>query len=240
MKNLLPYIISAAALLSLPQFDFGQALAVVNPNAPINATGTLTVKEGELVFAGATQTDFDAAIVHAPTPYTIQLPSGGQCFAGSCYGASVDNEIFEIRKYSPFVASVNAQPCSLDGRIPAKTVISLILDGKSYTGTDGSTFNETVALELTFADPMLPDTKLSSASLLRNSTVYAMVKGESSNITITDFVWSSDHKSFNFSVDFDCVMRCWAHATTGQADVTLKGEMSKIRVTVPGWMTASK
>ena len=226
--------------MSLPQFNFGQALAVVTPNAPVNATGTLSVKNGELAFAGATQTDFDAAIINAPTPYTIQLPSGGQCFAGSCYGASVDNEIFEIRKYSPFVASVNAQPCSLDGRIPAKTVISLILDGKSYTGTDGGTFNETVSLELTFADPMLPDTKLSSASLLRNSTVYAMVKGDSSNITISDFVWSTDHKSFNFSVDFDCVMRSWEHATTGQPDVTLKGEMSKIRVTVPGWMTASK
>ena len=238
MKNLLPYIISATALMSLPQFDFGQALPTINSNAPVSATGSLTVKDdGELMISGHTsdQADFDAQLAHASTVRTIHLASGGQCEAGSCYGASVDNEIFEIRNYRPFVATVKVQPCSLDGQIPAKTVISLIMDGRSYDGAD-----ETVQLELSFADPMLPDSKLSSASLLHNSAVYAMVKGESSNITITDLVWSSDHKSLTFSVDFDCIMRCWEHATTGKKDVTLKGEMSKIHVTVPGWATASK
>ena len=241
MKNLLPYIISAAALMSLPQLDFCQALEKINPNAPVSSSGSLTFKNGELMFSAntPTQADFAAAIAATPAPQTILLASGGQCVAGSCYGASVDNEVFEIRNYSPFVANVIVQPSSLDGRAPAKTVISLILDGKSYTGKDGSAFNETVQLELTFAGPMLPDTKLSSASLLHNSTVYAMVKGDSSNIIIKDFIWSSD-RSFTFSVNFDCIMRCWEHASTGKKDVTLKGEMSKIQVTVPGWITASK
>ena len=45
MKNLLPYIISATALMSLPQFDFGQALPTINSNAPVSATGSLTVKD---------------------------------------------------------------------------------------------------------------------------------------------------------------------------------------------------
>lgn len=242
MKNLLPYIISAMALMSLPQLDFCQAFATINPNAPVSATGTLTFKNGELVFSGytPTQADFNAALASAPPPHTILLASGEQCVAGSCYGASVDNEIFEVRDYFPFVANVIAQPSSLDGRAPARTVISLTLDGKSYTGKDGSAFNETVQLELTFADPMLPDTKLLSASLLHNSTVYAMVKGDSSNIIIRDFTWSSDHRSFILSVNFDCIMRCWEHASTGKKDVILKGEMSKIQVTVPGWITASK
>ena len=242
MKNLLPYIISATALMSLSQFGFGQTLATINSNSAENAPGTLTFKNGELEFSGhtPTQADFDASFTHTPIPHTILLASGGQCFAGSCYGASVDNEIFEVRDYFPFVANVIAQPSSLDGRAPARTVISLTLDGKSYTGKDGSAFNETVQLELTFADPMLPDTKLLSASLLHNSTVYAMVKGNSSNITISDLVWSSDHRSFILSVNFDCIMRCWEHASTGKKDVILKSEMSKIQVTVPGWITASK
>jgi hypothetical protein len=242
MKNLLPYIISATALLSLPQFNFGQTLATINPSSEENAPGTLTFKNGELEFSShtPTQADFDASFAHAPIPHTILLASGAQCFAGSCYGASVDNEVFEIRNYSPFVANVIAEPSSLDGRAPAKTVINLILDGKNYTGKDGMAFDETVQLELSFADLMLPDTKLSSASLLHNSTVYAMVKGNSSNITISDIIWSSDHRSFTFSVNFDCVMRCWEHASTGKKDVTLKGEMSKIQVTVPGLITASK
>ena len=120
MKNLLPYIISATALMSLPQLDFAQALAAINPTAPVSATGALTIKGGELEFSGhtATQADFDAAITHAPTPYTIKLASGGQCVAGTCYGASIDNEVFEMRNYFPFVANVNAEPSSLDGRIP--------------------------------------------------------------------------------------------------------------------------
>ena len=242
MKNLLPYIVSATALLSLPQFDFAQTLATINPNSEVGAPGTVTFKNGELEFSGhaVTQADFDASLAHAPIPYAVTLASGAQCVAGACYGASVDNEIFEIRNYSPFVANVIAEPSSLDGRAPAKTVVNLILDGKSYTGKDGMAFDETVQLELSFADLMLPDTKLSSASLLHNSTVYAMVKGKSSNITISDITWSDDHRSFTFSVNFDCVMRCWEHASAGKKDVTLKGEMSKIQVTVPGWTTASK
>jgi len=100
--------------------------------------------------------------------------------------ALVDKEVFEIRNYFPLVASVNGQLSSLDGRIPAKTAIALILEGKSYTAKDGSIFYEIVQLDLTFAD-LLPDTKLSSASLLHNSTAYTMVKGDSSNITISEF-----------------------------------------------------
>jgi hypothetical protein len=242
MKNLLPYIISAAALISFPKLDFCQNLQAINLNSAVIAVGTLTFKNDLLVFSGHSpnQVDFDGALAGKPAPPIILLASGGQCSAGSCYGASVDNEFFEIRDYVPFVARVVGQPCSLDGRIPAKTIVSLILDGKSYTAKDGSPFNETVQLELTFADPMLPNSKLSSASLLHNSTVYAMVKGDSSNIAITDLVWSGDHRSFNFTVNFDCIMRCWEHETSGKADVILKGEMSKIQVRVPGYVTASK
>jgi hypothetical protein len=242
MKNLLPYIVSATALMSLPQFDFCQTVAAINPNSPVSAMGNVSFKNGDIVFSGnsATHVDFDAALTEAPAPYTILVASGEQCAAGSCYGASIDNEIFEIRDYVPFVANVVAQPSSLDGRAPAKTVINLALDGKSYTGKDGSAFNEIIQLELTFADPKQPDTKLSSISMLHNSTAYNMVKGDSSNITISDFIWSSDHRSFNFSINFDCTMRCWEHASTGKADVNLKGEMSQIQVAVPGSITASK
>jgi hypothetical protein len=243
MKTLFPYIITAMALMSFPQFDFCQTTAMINPNSPVSATGTVRFKNDDIVFSGntATHADFDAAMAAPTAQYPVPVASGLQCNAGgSCYGASVNNEIFEVRDYFPFVANVIAQPSSMDGRAPAKTVISLILDGKSYTANDGSPFNETVQLELTFADPTLPDTKLSSVSLQHNSTVYAMVKGDSSDISITDFIWSSDHKSFYFSVDFNCIMRCWEHATTGKGDVNLKGTMSKIHVTVPGWITACK
>jgi hypothetical protein len=241
MKNLLPYIISATALMSLPQLGFCQTLEAINPTAPVSANGALTVKNGEFAFAGytTTQADFNAALAHPATQHTIQLASGGQCVAGSCYGASVDNEIFAIRDYVPFVAKVVSQPSSMDGRAPARTFISLILDGKSYADKDGGAFDETVRLELTFADAMLSDSKLSAVSLLHNSSVYALVKGDSSNITISDFIWNSDHRSFTFTVNFDCTMRCWEHATSGKKDVKLKGEMSKIKVTVPGWITAS-
>jgi|GEM_PF-1403448 hypothetical protein len=243
MKNLFPYIITATALMSFPQFDFCQNVIRINPNSEVSATGTVRFKDGDIVFSGntATHADFDAALATPPAQYPVPVASGQQCDAGgSCYGASVNNEIFEVRDYFPFTATVIAQPPSMDGRAPAKTVISVILDGKSYTDKDGGPFDEIVQLELSFANPMLPDTKLSSVSLQHNSTVYAMVKGDSSNITITDFIWSGDQKSFNFSVNFNCIMRCWEHASTGKGDVTLKGKMSKIQVTVPGWITASK
>jgi hypothetical protein len=243
MKTLLPYIITASALLAFPQFNFSQAIAMISPNSAVSAAGTVRFQDGDIVFSGntATHADFDAAMTAAPAQYPVPVASGEQCDAdGSCYGASVNNEIFEVKDKFPFVADIIAQRASMDGRSPAKTIISLILDGKSYTAKDGSPFDEIVQLELTFANPTLPDTKLSSVSLQHNSTVYAMVKGDSSNITITDFIWSNDHRSFNFSVDFDCIMRCWEHATTGKGDVILKGEMSKIHVTVPGWITACK
>ena len=243
MKNLFPYLITASALLSFPKFDFSQTVAMITPNSAVTTEGTVTFKDGDIVYSGNTVThnDFDAALAAPPAQYPVPVASGMQCnTGGSCYGASVDNEIFEVRDYFPFVANVIAQPSSMNGKSPAKTVISVVLDGKSYTAKDGSPFDEIVQLELSFADPMLPDTKLSSVSLQHNSTVYAMVKGDSSSITITDFIWGSNQKSFSFSVDFDCVMRCWEHANTGKGDVILKGKMSNVHVTVPGWITACK
>ena len=229
--------------MSFPQFNFCQAIVMISPNSDVSAAGTVSFRNDDIEFSGNTTTrpDFDAALSGVTPPHPVPVASGQQCNSGgTCYGASVNSEIFQVRDYFPFVANVITQPDSMDGRAPAKMLISIILDGKNYTDKDGSPFDEIVQLELAFADPMLPDTKLSSVSLQHNSTVYAMVNGDSSNITITDFTWSRNGKSFNFSVNFNCTMRCWEHATTGKEDVNLEGKMSKIHITVPGWITACR
>ncbi len=245
MKTLTPFIITAAALLSIPQFVFSQTSAMIDRNGSVSASGSVRFKNGDLQFSGNTDShaNFDAAMaeVNVTEAAPVSTVKGEHCsIGGQCYGASVDNESFEVRDYTPLTAALVRQPSSMDGRSPAKKIISILLDGKSYTESDGSGFNEIVQIELSFADLMVPDPTLFSVSLQHNSTVYSMVKGDSSNITITDFIWSMDHKSFTVSLNFNCAMRSWAYASTGKGEVNLKGKMSKIRVAVPGWITACK
>ena len=245
MKNLFSYIITATALLSIPEFNFCQTTSSVKTTSALGVSGNVRFKDDLLQFTGNTGTG--AAFTTAPaeinnaatTPVTSTATE--QCFAdGQCYGAAVDNKRFEIRNYYPFTVALVAQPSSMDGAAPAKTIISIIMDGNSYKASDGSTFDETIQLDLVLAAPMTPDPKSYSVSLQHNSTVYSMVKGDASNVTVTDFIWSKDGKSFNMSINFNCTMRSWASATTGKGDVNLKGKMSRIHVTVPGWITACK
>ena len=83
-------------------------------------------------------------------------------------------------------------------------------------------------------------TSLYSIYLLHNSTVYTSLNDEISKVRITGFTWSDDGRSFDISIDFNCAMRSWAYATTGEGEINLKGKMSKIHVTLPGRVTASK
>jgi hypothetical protein len=144
-----------------------------------------------------------------------------------CYSAFIDNDIFTLQNNQPVNAVVSF---SNDG--DAKTMVSITVAGDES--------NEKIRLNLALLEPVSPGPANCSATLNHNSTTYAMLKGDGSNIEVTDFIWSQDRKSFIISLSYNCTMRSLGYPTDGKADVNLKGKLLRVRVTLPGLVSASE
>ena len=244
MKNILLSAITATTIFLLPQPSFGQKTTGEPAQTLLGISGQVDFKEGTIHFTGNSNSPdgFAApATIRDAHDMPVTADVTEQCFVdGECFGAVINNKSFVTRDHFPFSAKLVTKPASMNGAIPAKTLVSIIMDGQSYTSPDGSMFDETVQVELVLVPSLMPDTSLSSIYLLHNSTVYTSLKDETSKVRITDFTWADDGRSFNISIDFNCTMRSWEYASTGEGEVNLKGKMSKIHVTLPGRVTASK
>ena len=151
------------------------------------------------------------------------------------FSATVDGRGFQLREDQLLKGVLISKSGSMDGRTAARTVISATIQGKSYDKSDGKPFNEAVQIETSYEIDKIGNPALFSVALSYLSTEYSMVKDQS-HFKITQFTWEAEHKHFRLSADFDCKMRSWGYPGDGKKDVTLKGKMSNVRITVPSWL----
>jgi hypothetical protein len=153
------------------------------------------------------------------------------------FSATVDGKVFQLREDQLFRGLVMNKPGSMDGREPAKTVISTTFNGPSYDMSKDRLFNETIQLEINYEADKTGEAAGYAAAMQYESGNYYSIK-EQSKMNITQFEWESDKKHFRISADFNCKLRSWGAPADGKKDIALKGKMSNIRVTVPSWITA--
>ncbi len=154
------------------------------------------------------------------------------------FSATVDGKSFQLKPEDLMRGILVNKAGSMDGRTAAHTVINVTFNGPSYERKDGKAFNETVQFELNYEDQKLGEPSLYSVALQYASTDYSMIK-EQSKVHITQLNWEPDHKHFRLAADFDCKMRSWGYPNDGKKDVSLKGRMNNIRITVPSWIAKS-
>jgi len=151
--------------------------------------------------------------------------------------ATIDGKPFQLRSDQLFRGLVSNKAGSMDGREPAKTVISATFNGPSYNAAEGRLFNENIAVEINYEADKKGEAKTYTLGMQYQSGNYYTVK-ELSKLTVTQFEWESDKKHFHFSADFNCKLRSWGAPADGKKDISLKGKMTNIRVTVPSWVIA--
>jgi hypothetical protein len=164
-------------------------------------------------------------------------PGDGDPKDKGAFYATVDGKMFKLQEGQLLRGVLEKKGGSMDGRTPARTVITTIFNGDSYDKPDKSPFTETVSMEMSYEDSKLGEPDKFSVALQYQSNDYKMVK-EKSHVKITAFTWEEDHKHFRLSADFDCQMRSWGYPTDNKKDVNLKGHLTNIRVTVPSWVPA--
>lgn len=151
---------------------------------------------------------------------------------GSFY-ATVDGKPFRLREDQVFKGIVSDKSGSMDGRIGASTVMMISFYGSVADKADNLPFSENIQFEINYEQEKTGEANPFAAALLYQTNQYTAIT-EKSKIKITEFTWEPDHKHFLVSADFDCKM-----LNSGfLKEVTMKGKMSNIRVTVPSWIAA--
>jgi hypothetical protein len=153
------------------------------------------------------------------------------------FTASIDGKAFQVQEDQMFRGLLMNKPASMDGKIPARTVISTTFNGPSYNLSEEKLFNESVQFEMSYETDKLGQPAYYALALQYASGKYYLLKDQS-KLTITQFTWESDKKHFRISADYDCKMRSWESPSDGKKDIALKGKMTNIRITVPSWLTA--
>lgn len=151
------------------------------------------------------------------------------------FSATVDGKPFVLREDQLFRGLLLNKSASMDGRTPARTVINTSLNGTSYNLADGRVFNDLVQFEIGYEGEKLGEPTFYAVALQFNSTNYFMFH-EDSKLNITHFVWETDKKHFIMTAEFSCKMRSFGYPGDGKKDVSFKGKMTDIRITVPSWI----
>lgn len=151
------------------------------------------------------------------------------------FSATIDGKPFKLRDDQLFRGLLLNKSASMDGRTPARTVMSTNFNGTSYNLSDGRPFSDLIQFEVGYEGEKLGEPSFYTVALQYNSTNYFMFH-EDSKIQITSFMWESDRKHFLLSANFSCKMRSFGYPGDGKKDVTLDGSMTGIRMTVPSWI----
>jgi len=237
MKNIWLFIIPA--ILSFPEISFCQTVDNPIPASMVFAYGNPgTDKDG---VNGCTPSDFNKSII-VPKPTAVAtITESDHCFTdGKCYSAFIDNQSFALKGYRPVSAVLVDEPLALNEEAGARTVIDITIGGKSDITDTTNLQNETIRLKLALVEPISPGPGICSVTLNHKTKAYAMVKGDASNVEVTDFIWSMDRKSFILSLEFNCTMRSLGFPADGTKDVNLKGKLVRVHVTNPGAVSASE
>ncbi len=156
---------------------------------------------------------------------------------GTSFSAAVDSKQFEPAPDQLYRGLVTNKNGSLDGRVPARTVISIVVNGLSYNAAEGRLFNEAIQFEMNYLPSVTGEPTYYAVAMQFVSANYFMLR-ENSKLKITSFEWESDKKHFLLSADFDCTMRSWGYPADNKKDVRLIGSLKNVRVTVPSWLNS--
>ncbi len=149
--------------------------------------------------------------------------------------ASINGKSFKLRDDQLFRGLLVTKSPSMDGRTPARTVISTSFNGPTYTTAAGREFSENITVEVDYHGEKTGPYDAFAFAMQYESTNYYMLR-ENCKLNVTQFAWEEDKKHFRLSADFDCKMRSWGYPGDGQPDVSLKGKMANVRITVPSWL----
>jgi len=167
------------------------------------------------------------------------VPAQALCENGQCYSATLNGSAFQFRDYWPTNALLYRQQESLDGRIPARTVISIILSGVSRTDSSGKQFHEGIQFEIMYEEGKLGEPAVYTVSMQHQWGLYSIIKGQGA-LTVTGFNWEPDHRSFRLSVDVNCVMHSFCSPVDPKNDIVLEAHISNVLITVPAWVAVSQ
>lgn len=153
--------------------------------------------------------------------------------------ATIDNKPFKVREDQLYRGLVMAKAGSMDGKSPARNVVSTTFNGSNYNLKDGRSFSENVWIEIDYTHPFEQgSTHLFSVSSQFDGTNYFMLN-EQNTINVTEIAWGTDKKYFLLSAEIKSKMRSMGYPADGKRDVILQGKMTNIRITVPSWLAKS-
>ncbi|HLP21088.1 MAG TPA: hypothetical protein VK174_12335 [Chitinophagales bacterium] len=161
------------------------------------------------------------------------------CYEQQCFSATVNDTSFQFRDYWPLSATLIRQQASMDGRVPARSVITIVLSGQTYLDVNGKQFNEGIQFEILYEDIKEGEPEVYTVSLHYGSDLYSVLKKEGS-LVVTDLKPEPGQQAFRISAVFNCKMRSWAAAYEKKEDVVLEGKIQNVLVNVPGWMVSKK
>ena len=248
MKTMALHIIAASALLFFPKVNFSQDInneaapdfSALSMNERICASGISEFADNGAANS-CTRADFDNMVPEKNDAVVATLVESDHCFAnGQCYSAFIDNQNFPLRGYRAVTATVVAEPLGMDGSTPARTLVSINIGGNSEAVNGEILTGETIELALALIEPVSPESAICNISLHHLATTYSILKGDKSNVEITDFIWSMDRKSFMLSLNFNCTMRSVGFPADGMKDVNLKGKLVRIHVADTSAVSASE
>jgi hypothetical protein len=153
------------------------------------------------------------------------------------FSATVDGKTFKLQDGQMYRGMLVSKSASMDGRTPGKTVINTNFNGITYDKADKTSFSESITFEMSYEDGKMGEPATYSVAMEYNSGDYYMLKDQS-KVKITQAAWDTDKKHFTLSADFDCTMRSLGYPMDKKKDVSLKGHLTNIRVTVPSWYGA--
>jgi hypothetical protein len=231
--------ITAAALFAFPGKSFCQAIdAPIAFGNEICYVGTVPVTGAEVRVCA--KADFDGSIIKQKEVAATTIVETDHCFAnGECFSALVDNTKFQVKGFRPISATLVAGPSAPDVDMGARTIVNIAMGGKGDAANDDSMLHETIQLQLVLTEPISPGAAVCKVLLNHQSVAYAMVKGDASNVEVTDFIWSMDRKSFMLSLKFNCTMRSLGFPADGKKEVNLKGQIVRVQVVSPNVIAAS-
>jgi hypothetical protein len=209
MKNTFAYLIPVFVLLLAAQSGNCQTTALLASNCKL------------LALSDGTGTTVTGAV-------TSNIAIGE-------FTAFIDNVSYQLSGFKPVTATV-IEPTAAGDETAAKTIINIIIPGKAEAINNGE---ETIKLSVALTEPISPGSAGFNISLVHNGAAYTLVKGDGSNVEVTDFIWSRDRKSFMLSLNFNCTMHSTIFPEDGKRNVNLKGKLLRVKVMVPGVASAS-
>lgn len=160
----------------------------------------------------------------------------GYCGRDECYSAELNNQPFIFRNYWQVNTNLIRQQASMDGRIPARKVITINFNGNTYAdSTTGKQFDESIQVEINYEEEKLGEPSVYTVSAHYKWGVYSVLKTKDA-LKITAFKWEPDRSSFRISVDIDCVMHKWGEPLNSASDIPFKAHVENALISVPGWL----